>query len=162
MVERISSSYPSALAAVVQPRQNLTIMSALPAHRATLTHYLAARVRLAPSIPDHLDRARPSMPSPARPCVLACRPATGAIVPRRQIAVAALGRLRSGLRRPRRSYSCSSPARVSRLCDSRSVNRGQSVIRLSASCLRPSVCDERVLLFVRRSEEHTSELQSRP
>ena len=39
------------------------------------------------------------MPSPARPCVLACRPATVAIVPRRQIAVAALGRLTSGLRR---------------------------------------------------------------
>ena len=31
------------------------------------------------------------------------------------------------------------------------VNRGQSVIRPSASCLRPSVCDQRVLLFVRRS-----------
>jgi hypothetical protein len=73
-----------------------------PAHRATLTHCLAARVRLAPSIPDHLDRARPSMPAPARRRVLACRPATVAIVPRRQIAVAALGRLRSGLRRPRR------------------------------------------------------------
>lgn len=45
------------------------------------------------------------MPAPARRCVLACRPAIVAIVPRRQIAVAALGRLRSGLRRPRRSHS---------------------------------------------------------
>ena len=45
------------------------------------------------------------MPAPARRRVLACRPATVAIVPRRQIAVAALGRLRSGLRRPRRSHS---------------------------------------------------------
>jgi hypothetical protein len=80
-------------------------MSALRAHRETLTHCLAARLRLAPSIPDHLDRVRPSMSSPAGRCVLACRPATVAIVPRRQIAVAALGRLRSGLRRPLRSHS---------------------------------------------------------
>ena len=49
------------------------------------------------------------MPAPARRRVLACGPATVAIVPRRQIA---LGRLRSGLRRPRRfplADRCSSP-----------------------------------------------------
>jgi hypothetical protein len=39
MVARISSSYRSALAAVVQPRQNLTIMSDLSAYR---THAFAA------------------------------------------------------------------------------------------------------------------------
>ena len=54
---------------------------------------LAARVRLAPSIPDHLDRARRSMPAPTSRRILACWPATVAIVPPRQIALAALGRL---------------------------------------------------------------------
>src|SRR3984957_12795810 len=83
-VERISSSYPSALAAVVQPRQSLTIMSALPAHRANLTHASPQEVRLAPSIPDHLDLARRSMPARAGPRFLACRPEIVAIVPRRQ------------------------------------------------------------------------------
>ena len=55
MVERISSSYPSALAAVVQPRQILTTACrALPAHRATLTQAWPQGVRLAPSTPRSL------------------------------------------------------------------------------------------------------------
>jgi NAD(P)-binding Rossmann-like domain len=65
---------------------------------------LAARGTPRTFIPD-LDLARRSMPAPAGPRFLACRPATVAIVPRRQIAVGALGRLRSGLRCPRRSHS---------------------------------------------------------